>query len=197
MLKIKISEIDDLAKILSDKVKIDNYHPDNLIYVEKAGLLLGMAISKFMPFIKIIPCEAHRQLSKTKKNNSTLLSKMPDWFIILLRKFEVNFKLYKNKKKRYLEIKGIINPAENYLIVDDSLDTGYTINELVDKLLQLGVERKNIKIAVINVLSMPKLRPVILPDYYIYKNIHIQYPWSADSIEYKKYQEVYCVFFKK
>ena len=192
MLKIKISEIDNLAKTLSGKVLIDNFHPDTLIFIEKAGLLLGLSLSKLLPFVKIIPCEAHRKLSKTKKQKSNLLSRMPDWFISILRKIEVNFKLYKNSKNRYVELKGDVDPNDKYLIVDDSLDTGFTINELIDKLVSHGVLRCNIKIAVINILSEKKLRPIVYPDYYIYKNIHIQYPWSSDSIEYRKYLELYA-----
>ncbi|MEW6701519.1 MAG: phosphoribosyltransferase, partial [Bacteroidota bacterium] len=191
MLKIKLSDIDSLAKRLTDKILQDQYVPDAIIYVEKAGFLLAEAIARNLQCYTLIRCEARRPLSSMKKKSSLIIAHMPDWLILLLRKMEVNFKLYKSSNERYVKVHGKIVPLKKYLIVDDSLDTGYSLKEVIKKLTDIGLKAKNYRIAVINILSEEKLNPVVLPDYYLYKNIHIQYPWSSDSVDYESYLRIY------
>jgi len=191
MKKILLSEIDKIAVELSEKITNDKFTPDEIIYIEKAGFLIAEKISQVLKISLIHPCSASRNLTKLKKNNSLLLAKLPDWLNSFLRILEVRTKLYKVNTNREIKITNKINPNSKILIIDDSIDTGHTVLSLVTFLVNHGVQRSNIKIAVINILSTKYLKPVILPEYFLFKNIHIQYPWSSDSKEYQNYLKIY------
>ncbi len=190
MLKLKLEDIDELSKKIVQSILDDNFQPDVIIYIEKAGLLMGVSIAKILG-IPLMSCSAYRALSKFKKRSTKLLNYLPEFIIRFLRKIELELGLYKKSSERHVVIEGDLYANKKYLIFDDSLDTGYTLQKVLEKMLEMGAQKKNTRIAVINVLSEEKLNPVISPDYTIYKNIHIQYPWSADSTEYKEYQRLY------
>jgi hypoxanthine phosphoribosyltransferase len=191
MIKIKLHQINDVAVRLAEQVRQDSFSPNAVIYLEKAGYMIGLAIADYLSCTEVIRCEARRPLTTTKKKGTNLFRYLPDWMISLLRIAEVNLKLYKTNKERHVQLHGEIDPQKRYLIVDDSLDTGYSLFELVSKLTLGGVPRDHIRVAVINILSEKKLQPVILPEYFLHKNVHIQYPWSADSADYERYCILY------
>lgn len=66
--------------------------------------------------------------------------------------------------------------VKNILIVDDAIDTGRTMFVISQKLKNAFPEAK-IKVAVI---SWTLDNSIVKPDYYIFKDILVRFPWSKD-----------------
>lgn len=64
----------------------------------------------------------------------------------------------------------------NILIIDDAIDTGKTMFRIKSSLNKL-FPNAQIKIAVI---SWTLESSIIMPDYYLFKNILVRFPWSKD-----------------
>jgi len=69
-----------------------------------------------------------------------------------------------------------IDIVKNILILDDAIDTGKTMFIVKNSLSKLFPESQ-IKTAVI---SWTIENSIIKPDYYLYKNILVRFPWSKD-----------------
>ncbi|GAA3614244.1 phosphoribosyltransferase family protein [Flavivirga amylovorans] len=81
----------------------------------------------------------------------------------------INFKFNSNSKKT----------VDNILIIDDAIDTGKTMFIAKKYLIKRFPEAK-IKTAVI---SWTIEKSIIVPDYYLFKNSLVRYPWSKDYKE--------------
>ncbi|WP_342462768.1 phosphoribosyltransferase [Geobacillus sp. FSL K6-0789] len=99
-----------------------------------------------------------------------------------LRFIEIKIGFHKKNNKRYIEKLPDLSVFNNILIVDDALDTGYSIKSLIERIGNYN--EKNIKIAVIN---HSDTRSIIKPHYHIYSNKIVQFPWSTDSKFYNQY----------
>lgn len=70
----------------------------------------------------------------------------------------------------------IAKPIKNILIIDDAIDSGKTMF-VVKSNLQQKFPKAKIKIAV---LAWTIDSSIIKPDYYLYNNILLRFPWSND-----------------
>lgn len=77
----------------------------------------------------------------------------------------------------------IFKSVSKILIVDDSVDTGYSIKFVRKKLEETFVNVKDIRVAALNVWT--KSFSVVNTDYYLWKDTIIVTPMSKDSKEYK------------
>ena len=69
---------------------------------------------------------------------------------------------------------------DNYhkiLIVDDAVDSGYTLKNVVDKLEKNNSSAKIYSLAVV----VTDKNAVKIPDYYLYSDVLIRFPWSLDG----------------
>ena len=74
------------------------------------------------------------------------------------------------------------------MIVDDSLDTGKTIGEVLNFLEERNkIYRRDILIAVLTQI-FDDANPHA--DCHIHKNVNFSFPWSQDSNEYDKFVEL-------
>jgi len=64
------------------------------------------------------------------------------------------------------------------LIVDDAVDTGYSMTEIINHIRVVSKSHPHIK-----TLSavVTKGNPVITPDYFLYRDVLIRFPWSLDA----------------
>jgi len=85
----------------------------------------------------------------------------------------------KRNTRRTVQTENIINMNryDLVLIVDDAVDTGYSMAEIINY-----VKRHHHK-PVIKTLSavVTKKNPVIMPDYSLYRDVLIRFPWSLDA----------------
>nr|WP_262916858.1 phosphoribosyltransferase domain-containing protein [Aestuariivivens insulae] len=113
-----------------------------------------------------------------------LLRILPYSILNYLRRYESKKALASISKMNLDELSKLtvkINAApsieiENILIVDDAIDTGRTMH-LVKNNLEEQFPEANIKIAV---LSWTLEESIIKPDFYIFKNVLVRFPWSKD-----------------
>ena len=80
------------------------------------------------------------------------------------------------------------NNIQRILVVDDSVDTGHSMKQVVDA-ISSGFNNVEIKIAGLNVWD--KSRSIIDTDFALYKDTVIKTPMSKDSKEYKEFMKIY------
>jgi len=102
---------------------------------------------------------------------------------------ENNIGIYSVNKQRLVQInfEEDLN-FKNVLIVDDAIDTGYSIKQVISA---LSARFSNIGLIKVAVITLTKKSPVYFPDYYIYNNQLCLFPWSLDSLEYEEYLRIY------
>ncbi|MCL6294603.1 hypothetical protein [Jejuia spongiicola] len=187
---ITLNAIDFFEKLDELSGKIDIV-PDIVVEVLSAGGYLGKAIKVDKKFNKAqykqIKIQRRREYIKQSIVFRTLLKILP--YIILDR-----LRLYESKKAKnsisalnldelqkdnisfghlgFLHQKSV----KNILIVDDAIDTGRTMF-IIKNSLQKQFPKANIKTAII---SWTLENSIIKPDFYIYKNVLVRFPWSKD-----------------
>lgn len=183
------------SRKLVQKIKKD-FIPEIVIFVAKGSYYIGDEIAKYFN-IPLIEIRAERQKGKLKQIVAPLLKIIPSSIKKILREFEVKSNTHKKNSERKVSLeekylKELIK-YKKVLLVDDSIDTGNTIKQIVDYLKKYNLE---IKIAGLNIFSLSE--EVIKIDYYNYKDTLLNGPWSNDSRyydkfigDYKKYKEVY------
>lgn len=171
-----------------------DYTPDIVIYIARGGYLIGKEISDYFN----VPCvgiHAERRGGGVKEIISPLLRILPQSVKRSLREMELNSGVHKVDKERNIfwdpmDAHLIKNNSgiTNILLVDDSVDTGYSMLQVKDKIYSdLGTVV--IRTAAINVWS--KSAKVCETNYCNYKNFIIMTPMSKDSKEYPEFEKLY------
>lgn len=182
--ELSIENIKELSKKLASKIESDSYNPDMVIFLKEGGAMLGYEVAKNLN-IPVEGIKVSRKGNKLKECLSGILGILPQKIKFILRNIEFNSGFHKKNSKR--ECKGIDElqlKGDNILIVDDSVDTGYSVKALCD-----AIKKKkcsvNLKVAALNKFSQSD--EVVKTDYYIYLDSIIVYPWSKDSREYNQF----------
>lgn len=189
-IELSIKNLKEKNNDLYKKIK-QEYNYDLVIFIAKGSYLIGKELADLnnKPLIEI---EATRQGGKLKKLLSPILKIIPSKLKLLLRKKELNSNYHKKNSNRKISFdKNIWNKYKNskkILLVDDSVDTGYSI-KLAKDAIKKYFKDAEIKIAVYNVFDSSK--EIIDIDYNLYQNTIIKGPWSNDSKEHSKYLKLY------
>lgn len=188
--ELSIKKLEKENKKLFSLVKKE-YNYDCVIFIAKGSFLIGKSLSDLanVPLLEIF---ATRKGGKLKKTLNPILKIIPEKLKIYLRKKEMNSNVHSKNSGR--EIKYDVEKWKKYkktkkiLVVDDSIDTGYSAL-LVKEVISKFFSKSDIKFAVINYFE--KASDVFKPDFYLYKNTMIKGPWSNDSKENKKFLKMY------
>lgn len=142
-----------------------------------------------------IGIHAEREGSKLKELISPILRCLPQGIKLGLRKMELASGVHKEYKERKIYWDNseiclrILKNKKNILVVDDSVDTGYSMISVVQKIRRDVGEDVTIKTAAINCWS--KSSSVIRTDFFNYEDTIIQTPMSKDSKEYSTFEQLY------
>lgn len=142
-----------------------------------------------------IGIHAEREGGKLKELISPVLRCLPQSVKLSLRKMELASGVHKEYKERKIYWDNsdvclrVLKNKENILVVDDSVDTGYSMISVVQKIRRDVGEDIIIKTAAINCWS--KSLSVIRTDFCIYEDTIIQTPMSKDSQEYSVFEFLY------
>lgn len=187
---VLLEDLNDIAENLAIQVKKSGFDPDVVGYVERAGRLIGVPVAKKLgkPAVSI---SASRKGSKSKEKFSFILKILPQWVKSFLRNIEIRLGVHKRYSERLVAIHGSLDGYSSILLIDDSIDTGNTIESIIKSLESVNIYRENVRVAAITTASIKYLKPTILPDYFIFQDEIIQCPWSTDSNEFEKFQEIY------
>lgn len=171
-----------------------SYRPDIVVYIAKGGYLIGKDIADYFE----IPCigiHAEREGNAFKSSVAGVLSKMPRFLTKFLRELELKSGLHKTVKERkvYWDLSNTsdknLEKAHHVLLVDDSVDTGYSMKQVIPFIEAQTSPNVEIQLAAINVWL--KSINVIQTDFYIYENVILSTPMSNDSSYHKKFLDLY------
>ncbi len=183
---VRLADLPAIAGDLAEQVRLSGFEPEHIIYLERAGRLPGYLLqARFGGSISAI--RISRPGGKFKALLSPVFPLLPRPVIKWIRHLD----LLRCRRRPARELAATITlpPCSgSILIVDDALDSGYSMKAAVDCLLQAGYRREQFRIAVINTTLSGR---IIEPDYVIFHNTEITFPWSGDSIERRCYLELY------
>ena len=111
---------------------------------------------------------------------------------MFLRKKEFNSNVHQKNTERNVTYDSKIwekyKKCKNILLVDDSVDTGYTIKLCKDE-IQKFFSNSVIKVVALNYFE--KSKSIIETDYSVYVDTMLNGPWSSDSKYYNEFIEKY------
>ncbi len=173
---------------LSDKV---DEIPDVVVEVLNAGGYLGKVTKNDEKFnnvcYKQIRIQRRGEFIKQSLIFRSLLKILPYNVLDKLRLYEsrkvknsIKKLSLEELKKKNINLDSFELPSQktikNILILDDAIDTGRTMF-VIKNSLQKQFPQASIKIAVI---SWTLENSIIKPDFYIFKNVLVRFPWSKD-----------------
>ena len=139
---------------LAYRIYRSGFVPD-VIYVSlRGGAYLGNVISEYFKFIR--------------------LEDRPVYFAAVVARSYSNIKVQSRiKVEGWTYNPEHLRQGDRILLVDDIFDTGRTINHLVELVLEKGIPRKDIRIAVhdYKIRNYLPERPPVQPDYYCVKHV--------------------------
>jgi len=171
---------------------LEEFRPDVVIGVLTGGGAVGRELLPI--FESLCGCrysEVKLQRGGTRAKEvlkiRSILKSVPECILNLMRILEVEFMELKAKcirpdrfgtlsldedTRRILRMKG-----RQVLLVDDSIDTGWTLKIIKDH-LEANFPGNEIKIAVITTTHR---QPVVKADFQLYKRTLIRFPWAYDA----------------
>lgn len=185
---IGLSKLADYSVMLAEKVGEAGYVPEHVLYVERVGLFPGHEIANHFN-CGISGILSSRSGTSLKFKAKVFLRYLPRPVTHLLRNFEVKSNIHGVKKDRNVGVEGKLPPkGKKLLIVDDAVDTGYSLKAVYDFLITHGYEREEVRTAV---LTTTQENPVCRPDISLFERVTFAFPWSYDSTEYNASWELY------
>lgn len=167
---------------LAQRIANTGFVPHQVLGIARGGILPARIVSDFfacpVAFIKVArPMNA-------LKNHGTL-SRLPGPVKRALRRLEMRSGLYRFWDRRIIsEVTGKISPGP-IIVVDDSLDTGKTMREVVAFLrAKFRIDEKDMLIAVITQMYSDAIPQA---DCAMFRNINFCFPWSCDSNQYRQF----------
>lgn len=166
-----------------------DFTPDILIGVLTGGGYVGREVAKMFAKSHYTEICLHRGSSEKKRkfHADVALKRIPYWLLNILRVAEVVYyewkvKFVKPERKGEVRFEDAIAAKLNegkkkVLIVDDCIDTGYTLKTIID-IINRDFPGNEIKIAVITTAHK---HPVVKADYSLYNRVLVRFPWSFDA----------------
>ncbi len=169
------------------------YKPDVIIYIAKAGYIIAYEFNEIFSGT-LYGISAVRKGNSIKEFVAPIFRKLPNKVRNLIIGAELKSDFHKDNSERKIQYlddfdKKLNNEKKyNILIVDDSIDTGFSLKAVVDKIHE-DFPNSNLKTAGLNVWD--KSEKVIKTDYALYRNTIIKAPMSKDSREYMDFIQIY------
>lgn len=190
-IELSISDLEKEIHKLNIKMVTDNYKPDRIVFISKGAYLIGQYLSD-LNNVPLIECHAKRKGNTLKSKLSFIMKIFPQKIKVFLREKEVKKDVHSKCPERnvYTNLKLTKNDwnNESVLVVDDSVDTGNTLKQVKDYILN-NTNVKEVKTLAINVFE--DSNSIITLDYYNYVNTMINGPWSNDSKYNKEFLRQY------
>lgn len=193
--KLSLTELKEISRRWAVDI-FKSYQPDMVVYVAKAGFIIGNEIARTL-HVELIGVETVREKgNRLKAVIAPLVRVLPDWIRNVLIFFELKSGIHKRNNKRiirFIDKKKIIwsKTIRKILVVDDSVDTGTSILAVINA-LKKEYENAEIRVAGLNVWD--KSEELVKVDYCLYRNTIIKSPMSKDSEEYGNFIQEYYQF---
>ena len=198
-IELSLEKVKEKTIELNEIIKKNKYDYDIVIFIAKGSYPIAKKLSEINK-VPLLEISATRKGGKLKKMLKPFMRIVPQGILIKLRKKEMNSTYHETNKDRNVSF--LVENYENYkhkkkiLLVDDSVDSGYSIIE-VKKVLEKFFKNSEIKVAVFNTMN----KSIIKPDFTLYKDTMICGPWSNDSkyhkLFLKEYEKWKCEYERK
>ena len=186
VIDVDLKDLDQMSLALGRKITADGFKPDHILYVERAGLLIGNVLAEYFKVgLSDITCQ--RMGTSAKSGIKGVLRWLPRWATHLLRRLELFSSMHKARSERHVTWNRALPLAgKKILVVDDAVDTGYSLRAIMQYLLAYGLSQKNIRIAVLTTTGKDLC---ITPEYSLVKNTICAFPWSYDAPQFYETRE--------
>lgn len=175
----------------ADEIK-KMYQPDLIIFIAKSGFLFAEPLSQKMkcPMADLV---AERPANESKNKLKPIINRLPDSLIDIILSSPLMYRFNEKKVDRIVKetksFKAITGNLYNrILVVDDSVDTGWTMAKCLDKIKNTFPDAE-IKIAAYTLISYSKKRVTI--DYYRVEDTIVITSTSRKSPEYLSFLSSY------
>lgn len=186
--EVDLKQLKEMSRDLAQIVQKSGYIPEHILYVERAGLLVGFEIAMFFK-CGISSIHSTRSGGSVKSKLKKAFRYLPRFVTHLLRRLEIKSNIHGVKKERHVYCEYQPPPMnKKILIVDDAIDTGHSLVAIIKFLENLGYNKQHIKIAA---LTTTGLNTAVRADFSLLDQIVCAFPWSYDSRQYDETQGVY------
>ncbi len=188
--ELSIENLKEENKKLFDLV-VKDYDFDCVIFIARGSYLIGKDLANFkdVPLLEVF---ASRKGGKLKKILRPFLQFIPTKLKKVLREKEFNSNVHEKNSQRSIDFNSKIwskyKNCAKLLIVDDSVDTGYSVISVKNAVQQFFVGSE-IRVAALNCFE--KSKKIVNTEYYVYEDTMLKGPWSNDSKENKQYLKMY------
>ena len=185
---VSLAKLRSYSYELALKIKESGYVPNHVLCVERAGLLVGYEIASFFN-CTISGIYSSRSGHFLKSKVRIILRYLPRAVTHLLRDIEFKSKVHTIKSERSVYIESQLPPkGKKILLVDDAIDTGYSLKAVLDFLIAKGYRKDDIKTAV---LTTTQNDVICRADISLFDQVSFAFPWSYDSKEYDRTWKLY------
>lgn len=188
---LMILNIEDVKRLSLELAHKISDRPELVVYVAKGAYLIGRTIAEYFE-IPLLEVEAVRTGNRLKDIVRPVLALLPSRFKVWLRRKEMNTGVHTRNSERHTVINDThMLLAQNFrsiLLVDDSVDTGNTIQAVI-KILQEAFPQAQIQTAAFFVFESSKT--LVHIDYNLYGDTIFSAPWSSDSLYHKDFMREY------
>lgn len=190
-IELSIKDLEEQCYKWAEELK-GECRPDLVVYVAKAGYLIGREMSRSFG-CNMVGIVTKRRGGRVKSKLGSFMKYFPH-FVRNVAIF-MEFKSGIHAKNSERQVYWLDNPdpfvgkVKTILIVDDSIDTGYSLKAVAEAVREKFGQNTKIKIAGLNVWD--KSRKIIRSDYSLYQNTIILAPMSKDSRYYDEFVQMY------
>jgi hypoxanthine phosphoribosyltransferase len=185
---IDLKQLKEMSRDLAKTVQQSGYIPEHILYVERAGLLIGFEMAVFFQ-CGISGIHSKRSGGTVKSKLKNVFRYLPRFVTHFLRRLELRSNIHEVKKERNVYCEYQLPPEnKKILIVDDAIDTGHSLVAVEKFLEDRGYSKKQIQIAA---LTTTGLNAAVKADFCLLDQITCAFPWSSDSRQYEETQGVY------
>lgn len=174
----------EACRNLEAKVVESGYYPDMVVSIRSGGMFVGnkmFAGVKHRSTLLQRPSTAHKRRFVT-----AIVRALPRFVQNFLRIAEA--RILGRRKARLIsdgdspQIHIPFGPSEKarrILVVDDAVDSGYTLFHVLEAFRKVLPEEADVRSAVITVTTD---EPLVVPDYFLYNdNTLVRFPWAMDA----------------
>ncbi len=174
------------------------YKPDLVVFVADSGFIVAKAVAEELDLpLKYV--KAVRSGNKAKDKTNSFSKYIPQKLVEIIISSPLKFYLHKKKKERNVEIpdslvRTINGGKTRILLVDDAVDTGWTIKQVVES---LNNEFANIEIRTAAYSVAEYSLDVVKIDYYRFWNNLVLTATSRKSAEYVQFKDDLAAWFSE
>ena len=189
-IELSIESLRDDCVDWAEKIKKE-FQPDLIVYIAKGGYLIGKAFQEVFN-CRMIGVDATRKGNKIKELLTPILTHLPKKLLNIARSVEMRSGVHNQHSERSVVFHDCdevdMDSVEKILIVDDAVDTGYSLKAVAEKVREKYPNAK-IKRAALNVWKQSE--EVVQCDFHKYCDTILRTPMSKDSKEYKLFLNLY------